>query len=73
MMAFTINGKEFSSLEDRVHTFEAGTAVLMMVNHNCFCPDMVLTAKKEEVLSSSFICMSQPSHINILKQATKNQ
>lgn len=72
VMAFTINDKEFSSLEDSVHIFEAGTAMLM-ANHIYFCPDMMLIMKKGKVLSSSFICMSQPSHINILKQPTKNQ
>lgn len=56
-MAFTINGKEFSSLEDRVHTFEAGTTVLM-ANHIYFCPDVVLIKKKGEVLSSIHLHVS---------------
>lgn len=56
---FYQKGIEFPSLEDRVHTCEAGKAVQEKAIHIHVLPwpDTVLVAKKGEVLSCSFICM----------------
>lgn len=56
---FIREGIEFLSLEDKVHTFEVGKAMLDKVTHiHVFLwPEMVLSAKRAEVLSSLFICM----------------
>lgn len=56
---FIREGIEFLSLEDKVHTFEVGKAMLDKVTyiHVFLWPEMVLSAKRAEVLSSLFICM----------------